>query len=155
MKKWLRRIRGAVGMGLVWAAVWAPVAVLVGMVVDPDGSMDEMWPMVGALPGFMGGVFFSAVLAMVAGKRRFDELSVPAFATWGAAAGLIVGALPFFLGSPTSAVPLWLLGATVIGSITLLSAGSAAGTLALARMAERREEQLDDGAGALEGGEVN
>ena len=48
MKQWLRRIRGAVGMRLIWAAVWAPVAVAIGLVIDPDGSMDEMWPAIGA-----------------------------------------------------------------------------------------------------------
>ena len=57
MKKWLRRIRGALGMGLTWAMVWAPVAVLIGtQIVDPDDSMDEMWWMIGALPGFLSGV---------------------------------------------------------------------------------------------------
>ena len=59
MKKWLRRIRGAVLMGLAWAAVWAPVAVLLGtFVVDPDNSMDEMWVAVGAYPGSSPVRFF-------------------------------------------------------------------------------------------------
>ena len=39
---WPRRIRDAVLMGLAWAAAWAPVGVLVGLIVDPDDSMDEM-----------------------------------------------------------------------------------------------------------------
>lgn len=59
MKKWPRRIRGAVLMGLTWAAVWAPIGVLIGMIVDPSGSTDEMWVAVGAYPGFLGGVIFS------------------------------------------------------------------------------------------------
>ena len=41
MKKWLRRIRGAVLMGLIWAVVWAPVGVLIGWIVDPTGAMDD------------------------------------------------------------------------------------------------------------------
>lgn len=139
MKKWLRRIRGAVGMGLVWALVWAPVAVLVGMVVDPDGSMDEMWAAVGAYPGFLGGVVFSAVLAVAARRRRLDELSISRVAAWGGLAGLLVGVFPFAVGESTSALPLWVLAPAVVGSITVLSAASAAGSLALARMAERRE----------------
>lgn len=54
MKQWLKRARGAVGMGLIWAVVWAPVAVLVGiLIIDPTDSMDEMWWMVGAIPGFL------------------------------------------------------------------------------------------------------
>ena len=31
MKKWLRRVRGALGMGLIWAAGWALVGVLIGL----------------------------------------------------------------------------------------------------------------------------
>jgi peptidoglycan/LPS O-acetylase OafA/YrhL len=141
VKKSLRRIRAALVMGLIWAVVWAPVAVVIGTtIVDPDDSMDEMWILVGAYPGFIGGVVFSMVLAFAARHRRFAELSMPRFAAWGAVAGLLAGALPFALGNPTSAVPLWLLACVAIGAITLLCAASAAGSLALARMAERREQ---------------
>jgi hypothetical protein len=138
MKKWLRRIGGAVGMGLTWALVWAPVAVLIGLFVDPDASMDEMWPAIGAYPGFLGGVVFSTVLAIAARRRRLDELSLSRVAAWGAAAGLLVGVLPFTIGEPATERPLWLLAAVVIGTITLLSAVSAGGSLALARRAEKR-----------------
>ena len=142
MEKWLRRVRGAVLMGLIWAVVWAPIGVLIGMIVDPDGSMDEMWVAVGAYPGFLGGVVFATVLGIAGSRRRFDELSLPRFAAWGAVAGLLVGALPFAVGESTTKLPVWLLGVVVIGSITLLSAVSAAGSLALARMAEKREPAL-------------
>ncbi|HEX6369926.1 MAG TPA: hypothetical protein VF006_13485 [Longimicrobium sp.] len=138
MKKWLRRIRGAVGMGLTWALVWGPVAVLIGMFVDPDGSMDEMWVAIGAYPGFLGGVVFSMVLAIAARRRSLHELSLSRVAAWGAAAGLLVGALPFMIGEPTSERSVWLLALVVIGSITVLSAVSAAGSLALARRAGKR-----------------
>ena len=138
MKKWLKRIRSALVMGLIWAVAWAPVGVLIGMVVDPDGSMDEMWFLIGAYPGFLGGVVFAAVLGMAARHRRFEELSIGRCAAWGAGAGFLVGVLPFLLGTPTTASPLGLLAPIVIGSFTLMSALSAAGSLALARMAERR-----------------
>lgn len=144
MKQWLRRARGAVLMGLTWAVVWAPVGVLVGLVVDPDGSMDEMWVAIGAYPGFLVGVLFSIALSVLARRRRFDELSVGRFAAWGAAAGLLVGALPFTIGEAASQTPLWLLGAVVVGSTTALGALSAAGSLALARRAQARG-RLDDG----------
>lgn len=140
MPQWVRRVRSALVMGLLWALVWAPVALALGIfVLDPDNSRDEMWPMVGALPGFVGGVVFSLVLAIAARRRRFDELSVPRFAAWGALAGLLVGSIPFAIGTPTSAIPLWQLALAVVGAITLLCAASAAGSLALARMGERRE----------------
>jgi hypothetical protein len=142
-------------MGLTWAVVWAPVAVLIGMIVDPDGSMDEMWVAVGAYPGFLGGVLFSAVLGIAAGRRRFDELSLARVGAWGAAAGFLVGALPFAVGESTTELPLWLLAVVVIGSITLLSGISAAGSLALARRAERRglgDAGVDASRVALTGG---
>ena len=54
MKQGLRRVRAAVVMGLLWAVIWAPAAILLGtLVIDPDNSMDEMWVMVGAIPGFL------------------------------------------------------------------------------------------------------
>lgn len=137
MKQWLRRVRGAVGLGVTWALVWAPIAVIIGFIVDPDGSLDEMWPLIGAYPGFLGGVLFSILLGVAARHRRLDELSVPRAAAWGALAGLMVGSLPFLLGDSNSS-RLWLLATVVIGTITLLSAASAAGSLALAQRAGRR-----------------
>lgn len=146
MKRWLRRIRAAIGMGLTWAVVWAPVAIVVGTrIIDPDDSMDEMWWMVGAMPGFLSGVMFSVVLGTVAHRRRLDELSIPRVAGWGALAGLMIGVLPNVLGD-TGGGP-WMLQATVlIASFTLLSAASAAGSLALAQRAQKRE-LLNAGAG--------
>ena len=126
-------------MGLVWALVWAPVAVVIGLIVDPDGSMDEMWPAIGAYPGFLGGVLFSVVLAIAARRRGLHDLSLGRVAAWGAGAGLLVGTFPFVAGNPSSERPLWLLALVVIGSITLLSAASAAASFAIARRAARRE----------------
>jgi hypothetical protein len=132
-------------MGLLWAVPWAAVAVLIGMVVDPDGSMDEMWPLIGAYPGFLGGVLFSIVLSIAERHRRLDELSVRRFGAWGAAAGLAIGVLPFLLGTPSADVDVARLATVVIGSFTLMSAASAAGSLALARRGQARE-LLDAGA---------
>ena len=139
MKKWLRRIRAAVTMGLLWAVPWAVVALLIGMVVDPDESMDEMWWVIGAYPGFLGGVLFSIVLSIAERHRRLDELSVRRFGAWGAVAGLAIGVLPFVLGTPRAGIDVARLATVVIGSFTLMSAVSAAGSLALARRAEKRE----------------
>jgi hypothetical protein len=83
MKKWLRRILGAVGMSLTWAAGWGLVGVLIGMFVDPHGSIDDMWVVTLGVPGFLGGVVFSAVLGIAEGRRRFDELPLSRFGFWG------------------------------------------------------------------------
>jgi peptidoglycan/LPS O-acetylase OafA/YrhL len=138
MEKWLRRIGAVVLMGAAWGVVWAPIAILIGTkIVDPDNSMDEMWVMVGALPGFLCGALF-CVLGTKQGRRRLDELSLPRSAAWGAVSGLLVGVLPFFLGSQNSnGRPLWLLPAMVIASLTLLSAVSAVVTVLVARMGKK------------------
>ena len=135
---WLRRVRSAVFMGLTWAVVWAPIAVLAGLVVDPDGSMDEMWVAIGAYPGFLCGVVFFAVLRIAEGRRGLDELPLSRAAVWGAVAGLVVGVLPFTIGESTSKLPLWQLAAIVLGSFTLLSAVSAVGSASFLRYAARR-----------------
>ena len=143
MKKWLRRIRGAVGMGLTWAVGWALVGAMIAVISgfvpgNPMGSVLDPWLAL-AMPGFLGGVIFSAVLWLAEGGRRFDELSLPRLAAWGAVAGLLLGVLPFALGTPSAKFPLWLLGVVIIGSTTLLSAVSAVGSALLFRYAAREQ----------------
>ena len=140
MKKWLRGIGRAVGMGLAWAVVWAPIAVLIGTtLVDPDNSMDEMWVVVGAYPAFLSAVIFAAVLAIAERGRRLDEVSLARAGTWGALAGVLVGVFPFTVGTANSKVPLWQLGLMVVGSIALMSALSAIASALLARKASKRQ----------------
>ncbi len=133
MKEWARRILGAVGTGLFWAAIWAAVGALMRTV--PSWSLDELWlgPPIGVLPGFVAGVVFYAVPAVAASGRRLDELSLSKVVAFGGMAGLLVGVLPFVINEPTNEAALWLVGVVVIGSMTLLGAASAAGSLALAR----------------------
>ena len=133
MRTWLRHLRGAVLMGLTWAAGWVPVALLASTIVDPDGSMDEPWILVGAYPGFLSAVVFSIVIWVAERRRRFDELSLTRVAALGAVAGLMVGTVPLVAGSNSTNLPTWLLMLAITGPITLLSAASAAGSLALAR----------------------
>ncbi len=127
-------------MGVAWALVWAPVGVLSGLIIDPDGSMDEMWILIGAYPGFVGGVLFSLVLLSARGRHRLDKLSIARVGAWGAAAGLAVGILPFMIGTATSTVPLWLLAGGFAGVTTALSATSAAGSVWLAQRAIAKEQ---------------
>ena len=147
MKRWLRRIRGAVGMGLTWAVGWVLGGVLIGVtsLLLPNllpwevlfEAMDPLVPLM-ALPGFVGGAVFSAVLGIAGRRHRFDELSLSRFGAWGAVGGLLVSApIMFALGfSPPSLA--------LASLMALLCAGSATGSLALARRAEDRE-LLEDG----------
>jgi hypothetical protein len=153
MKKWLRRVRGAVGMGLTWAIGWALAGVLIGVTSRllpwlPWDSFFEFFdaPLPAlAIPGFVGGVLFSTVLGIAGRRRRFDELSLPRFAVWGAVGGVLLSLVPAALvavglaslGRPD--LGLWQITATIIGPLTLLGAVSASGSLLLARKALDRE----------------
>jgi hypothetical protein len=143
MMKWLKRIGGAVGMGLAWAAGCTLVGML-GVVVFytlfpsvPD--VFDVWIPVFAYPGFFGGVIFSVVLRVAKGGRRFNELSLPRIAAWGAVAGLLLGGLSFALGSPSAKFPLWLLVVGIISYATLLCTVSAVGSALLFRYAARQQ----------------
>ncbi|MEZ4456503.1 MAG: hypothetical protein R2882_08140 [Gemmatimonadales bacterium] len=138
MGNWLRRLRGALGMGLSWALVWAVVGGgIMEAFVDPDGRILDMWPQTLAIPGFVGGVVFSVLLGVAERRRRFDELSLGRFASLGAVTGLLLGTLVLGLGAGAS-LPLWLRLAAIAAPIVALSTGSAAGVLALARFTGRR-----------------
>ena len=149
MKQWLRRARGVVGMGLIWAAGGMGVGGMIELLdnVLPGGlamaSAVDMWPQTLAIPGFIAGLVFGAVLGIVGSRRRFDELSLPRFTAWGAVAGLLLGGLTVVLGirAPILAVTITTLGSAV----------AAAGSLVLARFGERRE-LLSAGADVTEAG---
>jgi hypothetical protein len=140
----LRRIRGAIGMGLTWAVGWAPIGAVLGAVlrlVLPGsplglGSVIALNAASLAALGFVGGAVFSAILRVAEGRRRFDQLSLPRFAAWGAIGGLILGGAAATIGMWGGG---WLLGTGMMGAATILGAVSAAGSLALARGADDRE----------------
>ena len=133
----LRTVGGALAIGLAWAVAWAPFALMVGvLIIDPDNSMDEMWPAIGAYPGFLSGVVFCAVLAMAQRGRRLGELPLSRAAAWGALSGALVGLLPFAIATPKSA------GVVALGSIAAMSALSAvASVLWLGRGARKRTRE--------------
>jgi hypothetical protein len=142
MKKWLRRIRGAVGMGLTWAIGWAPIGAILGL-VGLGGTADGTFGVLVisaffyAASGFFSGVIFSALLGITQRRPRFDEMSLPVFAGIG---GTVGGLLATMLSLSTAGpVTLTLAGVLGTGTIFLLGAGSAAGSLALARRADDRE----------------
>ena len=78
-------------------------------------------------------------MGLVAGDRRFDELSIPKFAGWGGAGGVLFSAL--FTTVAQLGVDVLVVLAPIFG---VAGAASAAGILALARRAER-SDRLSDG----------
>ena len=132
-------VRRAVLLGLSWAVVWAPIAVLLGItVVDPDNSMDEMWVAIGAYPGFLCGVLFFVLLGLGRTRQKLHEVNVSLAAVLGAVSGLVVGLVPVLLVTPAPETPPWL-GAAAIGVITISSVLSAIASVRVARMAKSRE----------------
>ncbi len=115
MTTWLRRIRGAVGMGLTWALGWA-----------------------------VAGVFFSAVLGIAGRGQRIGDLSLPRFALWGVIGGILLIGFPFALvafglaSREGSALGIGQILSVITGPFVLLSSLSAGATLRLARIAEER-----------------
>lgn len=154
MQKWLRRIRGVVGMGVTWAIGWALVGLLIGVtsVIFPGlpwhyffDVFDAPLPAL-AMPGFLCGALYSTVLGIAGRHHRFDQLSLPRVAVWGAVGGLLLGLVPAAMvtvGLATltrGGLGLWQLTAVLSGPLMLLSAASASGSLLLARMSEHRAE---------------
>jgi len=132
VKKWLRRIRAAIGIGLTWAAAWFGAGMMLLLVVGPNAA-DVPFPLFFGLLGFLAGATFSGILGILGGRRRFDQISLPRFAAWGALGGLLLsGILVLIAGPPGDIV-------VVVPVFALAGATSAAGTLALARRAARRE----------------
>lgn len=144
MRSWVRRVRGAIGMGLTWALAWFAAGIGLLLIVGPDAA-DVPFPIGFGAIGFLVGVTFSAVLRVGEGRRSFEQMSLPRFAAWGAVGGLVASAL--FVGavalSGDSSIHILELGPV----FALAGAACAAGSLALARWATRRES-LDAGADA-------
>lgn len=131
MKTWGQRIRGAIGMGLIWGAAWFAAGILVARV--PGFYSDLPFALLLAPFGFVTGILFSGILVVIEGRRRFDRMSLWRFAGWGAASGLLLsGIFPALRGEWGELL--------VFGpSLAIASAVGAAGSLAMARRADRRE----------------
>ena len=135
MNNWWRRLRGALGMGVIWAAGMAGVGGFIELLDNilpgglPGADAVDMWPQTLMIPGFLGGVIFSVVVMIAAGRRRFDELSIPGFTAMGVVGGLLLGAW-----GVSGGLPAFVLGLTALGG-----AIGAASSLTLARWAAKRE----------------
>ncbi len=132
--KWLRRLRGAVGMGVIWAVAWGAAGNLVtlGLVLRTGSRPDVPFPLLFSVFGLLAGVVFSGVLGLVEGRRRFEQLSIPRFAAWGGTGGLLLATT--FVLAVSRRDPAFLANLLVLGpAVALAAAGSAAASLMLAR----------------------
>jgi len=140
MQKWLRRVRGAMGMGFTWGAAWAGAGFV--LAVATGFSADAPFPLVFGVLGFIAGVVFSTFLSLTEGRRSFDQMSIRRFAAWGAAGGLLLSAVFARVASLG-----WGDVLAIAPTFAVACAVCASGSLALARRAGRRE--LRDGRDAI------
>ena len=127
MTTWLKRIRAAAVIGLAWGVAWLAAGLVLLLIVGPDAA-DVPFPLGFGFIGFLAGFTFSAVLSLVERRRSFQQLSLPRFAGWGAAGGLLLSAI----FAPIAGIPLSAL--VVLAPVLAVSgAACAAGSLALAR----------------------
>lgn len=139
MNRLWRRVRGALGLGVLWGIGGGFVGGMIELVMNILPGSDlflgvDMWPAALAIPGFLAGVLFSVALWAVEGRRSFDALRLPRIGALGAVGGALLGVV---IGLPL----------VVIGALALTSGASAMGTLALARRADV-PELLSDGSDA-------
>jgi len=132
MRPWQRRVRGAIGIGVTWAAAWSAVGLaprwLFGL------NADAPFPIIFGILGFVAGLSFSGLLVLLERRRGVAQQSLPRFAAWGAIGGLLVSVLFARVAS------LGLGDALMIAStFAVASAVCAAGSLALARRASLPE----------------
>ena len=136
MKNWGRRIRGAIKMGLAWAAAGFGAGILLARV--SSSNPDLPFALLFAPLGFFAGIIFSGILAMIERRRRFDRMSLSRFAGWGAVSGLLLSGI-FVVGAALRGGALWREFLVFGPPLAMASAVCAAGSLALAKRAERRE----------------
>lgn len=139
----IRRIRGALGLGFSWAFVGFMAGGVIELIhniwPNPIGAAVDIWPAMLALPGLLGGLGFSAVLAIAGRTRRFDELSMGGFALLGAAGGFVACLVPATLMATTGGADFWINVLELAGPFAVGGAVAASGTLAIARLSEDRE----------------
>jgi hypothetical protein len=145
MGKWLRRIRGTVGMGLTWAVAWSAAGLVPRWVFG--FNTDAPFPLIFGVLGFIAGVIFSGLLMLTEGRRGFDEMKLSRFAAWGAVGGVLLSAI-FTRAASLGAGDVLVIAPT----FAVACAVCASGSLALARRAKMRE--LPDFRGGTAEGEL-
>lgn len=136
MKEWGRRIRAALGMGLTWGVAWSGAGALLARV--PGFYSDLPFALLFAPLGFVTGIMFSGILVVIERRRTFDRVSLPRFAAWGALSGLLLSGI-FAVAAAVRGGTAWGEFLLFGPPLTMASAVCAAGSLAMARRAERRE----------------
>lgn len=144
MKQLVRRLRGLLGVGVTWGALWSAIGAGIGFligVVSPEmwvwGNPIVEWTVGMGLYGFASGIGFGGLLSISEGRRTILEIPLGRAAAWGvlgaAAVPLLFGALGTFEVGTTIAE---VLGAILVTGV--LGGAFAPAAIAIARTAELR-----------------
>ena len=140
MKRWLTGIPGTMVMILLWTIGWGlGFGGLIEAFVDPSGAIVDIWFTAMAIPGFMGGAVFSALLRTAEGRRGFDEVPLARFAVWGVVTGLVLGVLAVAMGVASD---LSLAAGVLFGITTALGAVAAIGSAVFFRLIARGQPSV-------------
>lgn len=137
-----RRLRGLLGVGVTWGAMWSVIGAGIGAIVGtltPDLWMWSNpivdWALGMGAYGFVSGVGFGGILSLREGRKTLRDLSLRRVALWGLIGGAVVPPLFGFVGLfPAGTTLLDVLGA--VGVTGLLGSTFASGSVAIARRAE-------------------
>ena len=119
----LRRLRGALGIGLTWAGLWIVIGVMLGILrpgdIGPGEGPRRILPIL-AMVGLLSGLGFAGFLWLAERRRTFEQLSLGRVALWGLLGSALI---PVIMGTEGS-----------MGLLTgSLGAVFAAGSVAVAR----------------------
>ncbi len=152
MSRPFTRLRAALGTAATWAVAWAGAGLSIGVLsvlipALPLGWFFEVFdaPLPAlAMPGFVGGLCYAAVVRVAGRRRPLREISLAEVAGWGIAGGLLLSAIPALSlldngpgGDPDGN---WRLPAAIAVLITF-SVASAVGSFWLARRAAQRDTE--------------
>jgi hypothetical protein len=119
-------------MGFTWAAAWFAAGLVPRWVFGFNA--DVPFPLVFGVLGFIAGVIFSGLIVLAEGRRRFDQISLPRFAGWGAMGGILLSAL-----FARAAALGWGDVLAIVPTFALAGAVCASGSLAVAKRTPRQE----------------
>jgi hypothetical protein len=119
-------------MGFMWAAAWFAAGIVPRWLLGFNA--DVPFPLVFGVLGFIAGLTFSGLVVLTEGRRRFDQISLPRFAGWGAMGGLLLSAL--FAKAASLG---WGDVLAIVPTFAVASAVCAVGSLVVARRAPRQE----------------
>lgn len=106
MRLLARRIRGALGIGVTWGALWVVIGLVVFTAfaifdpedIDPGEGLARVLPIFG-LVGFLSGLGFAVWLSLAERRRTLHQLPLWRVGLWGLLGGV---AIPLLMGTDGS-----------------------------------------------------